>query len=338
MSNDYLEEMVSAIRALDVSEHFVQGSLFLLGGALMGAADGIPPEAVYASLQRVYPHDIRAIHPEILERINDRIIGEVIEEFLFHLGVDIPFREIKVGSYSNTLVTPRDNGLFPDIDFSSGEMWAVSRLYFLMAEELGRRLEKSNYSSSEAYLAGICVFSMWSQIDFKAMGWIIRTVNECAPPVFKFIFSIPRIPEAQCSGWLPTQMALWGFITGLDNRFIQVAWPYQSWLLFHNKQPILGIEELSPPQFYEKCLRPTQEFYSGNVQVIRQVSGLEIGPREVPAWSPSDLTRQGIFREIKRMWGYDPEDENLIPVERKQVNACIIFVLFCSLCRAAAMN
>jgi hypothetical protein len=61
---------------------------------------------------------------------------------------------------------------------------------------------------------------------------------------------------------------------------------------------------------------------------------LEVGPDDVPEFTGTGSEREEIFALIERIWGYNPANDGLSVIEQKQVNGCLIFILFCSLCRA----
>ena len=113
-----------------------------------------------------------------------------------------------------------------------------------------------------------------------------------------------------------------------------VAWPYQSWMLFQRGNPRLGIEELSPPKFFAHCYEISKRFFDGNYVQVQQVAGINVGLDSLPAFSGTGEERSDLFKLIGNRWGYNLEDKNFTEIERKQVNACISFTVFRSLCRA----
>lgn len=337
MNSENFDALVQSLRSLRVSPDFTQGLFFMLGGVLLHIRPGDPPEGIPRPLQWVLPHDMNAVSEDILSRMHDGQIAHVIEEFFYRMNVEIPLREIRIKDYVTQLFKPADHGLLPRIDPRVAGMCPLSRLYFAMLEEIGRRLKPSHYSDAEAYLAGICFFSSWAQIDIKATGAILRSLDRSAPPVSKFFFALPRLPGAPPLGWLPTQMAFWGLIAGLDERCTQVAWPYQSWILFRDGDPRPGVEDLTPTDFFDHCKEISISFFAENKRQIRQIARIGVEIDEVPAWSEA-MSQSDVFMFIENRWDYNPADESLSEIERKQVNACIIFTLFCSLYRASTLN
>ncbi len=334
MQTQNLDHLVLAMQSMHVSDDFLQGALFTLGGVLMSAHPNTSEREVLQGLQWVVPHDINGVSKDIIDRMYDDLITRVVEELFYRLGVEIPLREICIDDIVIHLCTPADHGKLPEIDLSKDEMHQVSRLYFAAVEEFGRCLKKSNYSRMEAYQAGICFFSSWLHVDRNATGFILHSLSEFAPPALKFIFAMPRIKGANPAGWLPTQIALWGFVTGLDETFMSVAWPFQSWMLYKDGNPIPGIEDLGPAEFFSHCYETSKHFAVQYESQIGQVADIDVGPDNVPIFTGTASERTDIFSLIKTEWGYDPTDQTLPVVEQKQVNACLIFVLFCSLCRA----
>lgn len=338
MNQSNLDQLIQALLSFRVSEKFVQGTLFMLAGVLMRTDSTTPTQQAQKALQWLFPHDIDNVADDIMGRMYDLQITQVFEEFFYRLDIDIPVREIRYKNAVTYLIEPNNHDLLPTIDLAAGDLSEVSNLYFAAAEQIGRRLSPSEYSHAEAYLAGICFFSGWASVDNKATVSILHSLAAIAPPVLKFFFALPSIPGAQPSGWLPTQIALWGIVSGLDETFMKVAWPYQSRVLFRDGHPIPGVEEITPSAFFSHCFEISHQFFDRNQSQIRNIARLGVGPDDVPAWSGSGMERPELFRVIENRWGYDPLDEALSEIELKQVNACIIFVLFCSLCRAASLN
>jgi hypothetical protein len=339
-SHQNLDDLIKAMRPFHVSKNFLNGTLFLLGAVLMRTSSVTSPQQAQQATQWILPHDINEVSDDILGRMYDGQITEVIEEFLYRTEIEIPMREIRIKDVVMYLIEPRSHGRLPEVDLTdvAHELREVSKLYYAMTEEIGCHLEASDYTYEEAYFAGICFFSSWAHIDTKAVAAILQVLFGCAPPVLSFVFALPSIPSAQPSGWLPTQIALWGFVDGLDERFMQVAWPYQSWMLYRDQQPIQGVEEMPPGLFFDHCYKASHPFFTQHVSQIREVSHLGIGPDNVPAWTGSGSERDALVESVKSISGYVLGDEALPEIERKQVNACVVFILFCSLCRAASLN
>ena len=334
MDTKNLNDLTQSIRSLGVSEEFIKGALFVLGGTVMRVTANISPEDSERAQQWVLRHDINEVKDDILGRMYDGLIRRVLEEFFYKLKIEIPMRDIKIENNVYYLCTPTDYRILPKIDLAQGEMREISRIYFAAIEEIGAILGKSEYSHAEAYLAGICFFSSWWYIDKNALGFITQSLLQLSPPALKFFLELPSMKDATPIGWLPTQIALWGFVTGLDDGFMRVAWPYQSWMLYKTQNPIPGIEDLNPSEFFSHCYEISKIFASKNISQIGQVADLEVGPDDVPEFTGTGSEREEIFALIERVWGYDPANDGLSVIEQKQVNGCIIFILFCSLCRA----
>jgi hypothetical protein len=337
VSTQNLFDLVQSLRSLHVSEGFVQGTLFLLGGVLLREDADTPRQRIHEALQWVVPHDINAVGDGIVRRMQFESIKEVIEEYLYIIDVDTPTWKIQVESITASLIEPVDHNLLPKFDNSTRTMSEVSNTYFAMIETIGDRLKSSKYDYGEAYLAGICFFSYLAQFDQTSTGYILDELKY-SPPSIKFFFSLPIVPDTQPSEWLPTQIALWGFVAGIDQRFIKIFWPYQSWLLYDDGNPLPGVEDLAPRLFYDHCYEISGRFLTARREQIREVSKLDIGPNEVPAWSGNATERLDCFRIIEDNWGYDPSAATTTEIERMQINACIIFILFCSICRAVSLN
>ena len=149
-------------------------------------------------------------------------------------------------------------------------------------------------------------------------------------------FSAPKIDGLKPSEWMPTQVALWGVVTGLDEEFMHYAWPYQSWILYKDQRPIPGVETLNPIEFFTHAQKISTEYFLENNFKIRSLANLDIGPKALPEWTNDGIDIAQFFDVIHQTFGYDSADTTLSKIEKKQVNACIIFCMFCSLCRGAA--
>ena len=139
--------------------------------------------------------------------------------------------------------------------------------------------------------------------------------------------------------YTPTQIALWGFVSGLDDDFMSLAWPFQSFLVFNSdKIPFPGLEDASPKEFYLHCYPIATGFFAEYQAHITAIADLEVGPDYVPNFTGTGEEGEAIFAVIKDVWGYDVNDKSLAEIDRKQTNACIIFTIFCSMCRACRMD
>jgi hypothetical protein len=335
MENKNLDAIVRAICSCRVSEQFTLGVLFMLGGTLMRAAPGSSPEEVSRSLQWVMPHDINEVADDILSRMYDGKLQSVLEELFFKLNIQIPLRDMRIGELSSQLLTPADHGLLKSPPLTEIKMSALSSLYFSAIEQIGSILAESEYSTEEAYLAGICFFSMWARIDTRATASVLNELAEWAPPVLKFFFSVPRFGGIDLNAWLPVQFALWGFVNGVEDEFVQIIWRYQSRLLFEDGRPVLGVDDLSSDDFFVQCHSIAKNFFLQNKEKIQRISKLEVGPYDIPLFTGSADERDAIYKVMKSIWGYATDDPQLAHIEKLQVKACLIFLIFCSVCRSS---
>jgi hypothetical protein len=267
-------------------------------------------------------------------------INKGLEEFLYKAGLEIPFRDIQAGKTVLHLCTPANHNVLPNVPMlrgepPAGELAILSKLYFGLAEEIGRDLEQSDFSYEEAYLSGICFFSSWHYMDPKATGLIITLLHGLAPPVFKFIFLLPY-NETDAGEWLPTAIAMQGSLAGQsDAHFKRLAWAHQSWMLYRDSRPYPGIEDLEAYSFFDHCYSASKPFYCEYPHYLSVVSEPSIDLDEFPSWTGTAVEKDALFELVRSRWGYDPSDESLATVERKQMRACIIFSLFCAMCKAA---
>jgi hypothetical protein len=334
MTDKNLNYILSLFKQMEVSDSFIKGTLFVLGGVLMRTNDVRTPAIVESSLQWLVPHDIDEVKDDILGRMYEHPIKSVIEELFFKVDLSIPVRDIELNELVLHSYEVSNHGLLPQIDISSGEMGAVTTIYHAALEKIGQALEKSDYSFEESYLAGICYFSMNSYIDQKAVGFIIHVLSDLAPPVIKYVFALPTMSNAD-PNTLPTQTALWGLITGLDDKFISIFWPFQSWVLFFEGNPIPDVEGLEPIDFMSHCYGVAAKFMWNNEPAIRSIAELSVGPSDIPPFTGSGEELNSVCDVIEKIWGYDPAKNDYSLIEKKQINACIIFSIFCSLCQSS---
>ena len=147
---------------------------------------------------------------------------------------------------------------------------------------------------------------------------------------------LPNASDIDASEWLPMQMALQGLLAGSDTRFIELAWPYQSWVFFADGVPVPGVEELPPNEFFDHCYTISKLFHEEYPQHLATVIAPNID--DVPVWTGISTEKNQLFALINSRYGYNPLQQSLPIIEQKQVNACIIYVLFCSMCKAARLQ
>lgn len=333
MNNHNLKNILTLFEQMNVSDNFIKGALFVLGGVLMRTNEDRTPDVVERDLQQLVPHDINEIKDDILGKMYEHAIKCVIEEMFFKVNLPIPVRDIEVNGSILHCYEVSDHGLLPDIGASSGKMSAVTTIYHAALERIGDSLERSEYSYEESYLAGICYFSMNSYIDQRAVGFIIHMLSDLAPPVIQYLFALSSMSNTE-PYMLPTQAALWGVISGLDDEFIRIAWPFQSWVLFNDGSPISGVEELEPIEFMSHCYGIAVKFMWDNEPAIRSIAQLSVGPSGIPPFTGRGEEFNDLCNLINDCWGYDPRSNDYSLIEKKQINACIIFSVFSSLCRA----
>jgi hypothetical protein len=212
-------------------------------------------------------------------------------------------------------------------------------LYFGLAEEIGRDLERSGFTYEEAYLAGICFLNSWCYIDYVGVSLIITLLYNLAPPVFKFFYVLPH-SQTDAEQWLPTAMAMHGLLQGLsDEQFQGLAWAHQSWMLFREGGvPYRGIEEFEARGFFDHCYASSKVFYDKYPQHLATVSEASIDLEDFPTWTGTAAERDASFELMRSRWGYHPSDQSLKTIESKQMRACVIFSLFCSMCKAARLQ
>jgi len=335
MSFDNLVQIVHLARSLRPSKEFEQGIFFILGAALLKQEAPDISDKIEQRLQWVYPHDQQKNFEMILGRTFDYKIRAVIEEMIFKTKINIPIRDIKLADRTLHLFTPQNHNLLPSINLEDGEMRQISTLYFSMIEEIGHCLNESAFWYNESYQAGIYLFRQWAQIDYTAISVLIDIIDTLAPPVVRYLIAVPKMQKENFASYLPTQMAFWGFAGGYDDDFMALAWPFQSWVLFKNQVQYPGIEDLHPKKFYSHTYRMATRFFNQYRLKLKAIENQEDFPPDIPEFTRTGTEDESIRKIIRARWGYDFFDETLTPLDCKQVNACIIFSIFCSMVRGA---
>jgi hypothetical protein len=167
---------------------------------------------------------------------------------------------------------------------------------------------------------------------------IIMVINHLAPPVLKFFFGLPKDSGGYQSGWLPTQIALVGLFSGLNETFTHLAWPYQSRVFFRNGGvPITGVEKLTPPEFVDHCYAVSRSFLEERPD-FSQIVEPQIDPEKFPVWTGTKAEYPAMSEYMYSRWGYTPSQRDLPLIELKQINACIVFSQFCSMWKLARVG
>lgn len=335
MQSPNLLRLLADLRAHEVSDDFVRGTLFLFAATLMRGPSLLK---CHVWQQWLFEHDINAVAQGLLGRMTERPITRAIGEFLFKLGVELPARDMRAGGQARPmrLLKPADHQLLPVYSAEFSDLASLSTLYFAMTEAIGRALARSEYSKEECYLFGFALFGMWWRMDAEATDAIIARLESAAPPVLKFFFGLPKYEDGYQAGWLPTQMALVGLLEGLNASFTQSVWPYQS-RLFYNKagQAIAGVEALTPAAFFDHCYAAGGSFLEQRRPDFSRILEPQIDLRTFPFWTGTKTERAAMADTMRARWGYSLTQPGLSVIEQKQVNACTILLQFCSMWKRA---
>jgi len=328
--------MVADLKAFEVSDDFVRGTLFLFAATLMR---GPSAEACHSWQQWLFDHNVEEVAEDLLGRMYDSPIQRAIEEFVFKLGVDLPVREMRINGLVKPmyLLQPSNHDLLPDFSSSLYNLASISKLYFAFTEELGRCLAKSEFDFEESYVFGFCFFGMWFQMDSRATETIIAAIEYVSPPVLRFFFELPKSAKGYERGWLPTQIALAGQFHGFSESFIQLAWPYQFRVFYSGGVPIADVEKLTPLGFLDHCYAMSRSFY-GEQPDFSLIVGPQIDPEKFPVWTGTKAEYPAMSEYMLSVWGYNPSQEDLPVIELKQINACIVFSQFCSMWKRARIG
>ena len=133
-------------------------------------------------------------------------------------------------------------------------------------------------------------------------------------------------------------MAINGLLSGLDDSITQYAWAHQSWLFFEDGVEIPGVEELEPVELFDYSCNISAKFYEEYKEKLASLASPTVDLEGCPSWVDDKAGREALLASIPARWGYDPSDQSLGMIERKQLNACMIFTVFCSMCKSARVQ
>jgi hypothetical protein len=173
MSSQNIDRIVTALKSLKVSDDFIRGSLFLMGGVILIPDKQGMFEGVRNAIQWVTPHDPEMDGSRLLDKIDDRILSNIFENFLFVIDGEIPFRDIIANEKILHLFSPQDHGLF-EIDIPIMKLQPFSELYFCLSACIGRSLKDFGVDGSDCFIAGVSCFSTWLNIDRMAVSHILN--------------------------------------------------------------------------------------------------------------------------------------------------------------------
>ena len=346
MPSRNLSRVVTALRSHGVSDNFIRGALFLIGAAVVPKRDSpIGDDAIVKAQQWLLGRDVNnGISDKIISGTDYARIQLINGEFVYKLGVSWPSRTVHFQGVALLMCEPVDNGILPKIYFPLGDetssvvLAQFSKLYFEFVEEIGRSLESGDLDFEESHMAGFNYFKAWAEVDYEAFDAFVYLLIQTAPPVLKFFFILPYSPETDASSVLPSQMAINGLLSGLDDSITQYAWAHQSWLFFEDGVEIPGVEELEPVELFDYSCNISAKFYEEYKEKLASLASSTVDLEGCPSWVDDKAGREALLASIPARWGYDPSDQSLGMIERKQLNACMIFTVFCSMCKSARVQ
>lgn len=329
---------IAKIREFGASDNFVRGFLFLCGATLSFAQDEAGYRVNASRIQKLYPFDPDADLSYLTEKFHDGRMKSILEEFIFKSGMLITFRPIVIQEHTFHLMEPKDRGLLKELNLPIKSLGEFHKLFTSLSEILGETLEKSEFNAEESFLLGIWYFNTLLRVDVTAASELKTQISHFAPPIFKFFFSYLKTEFDGFLEYTLIQIAYSGLVSGQDEKLIQIAWPHQSWIFFRNGTQREGVDSLSPPEFFDHCMHISEEFLAKHRADLAAVSHLAIGMGENPKLSAIRSSFHILSKYIGDKWGIYPSESRMDGMERRQFNACIIFVILCSISKEAALH
>jgi hypothetical protein len=200
---------------------------------------------------------------------------------------------------------PSNHHLLPDIfKPETGRLGPYSKLYFGLVEEIGRCLELSDFGHEDSYLSGQYFCRMWFDAHGKRLTRPLHTILdlfELAPPALLFFWALPRSADYAAGRYFPGQTALQGLFGGLDEKFQELLWVYQSWMFFRRGQSIPGAENLTPAEFFDHCYSTSNLFHKQHVRNLALLRPLEARlARKKAEQLPPGEEREGLLKKASR--------------------------------------
>ena len=336
MPSQSLANMIADLKCFDVSDNFIRGTLFAFAAALMLGESR-------SDLNWLIEHEMtQEFGDDLLGRMHKRQIQAAVNEFVYKLdNRDVLNSYLEDDLFGELHELPLHRCL-PEVSFSGrGELGPYSKLYFALIEEIGRCLALSDFGYEQSYLSGQYFCRLWFDLRGKGLSTHLRIIVDLfarAPPALVYFWQLPKSADYAPGRYLPSQTALQGIFGAWDESFKKILWAYQSWMFFRKGVPIPGVENLTPVEFYDHCYANNNLFYEPHGRELALLVEPTIELDLVPAWTGTNKEKAALFEYMFSRWGYNPAQQVLPMIERKQVNACTIFSLFCSMWKAAKLH
>lgn len=328
------QQFISKLKKLGFSENQILGQFFLLGAVIATPSSDEEWRRSLASVTALVPFDYNI---SLNQLIGSRFIDQeqIIEEFLHWLGIDHEFRQIEIeGQPPRQVLTPKSHGLFSGTHTSVKTLADIHHLYMAFFEAIGVRMSANNTSASDALLCGIFQLKIIWSMDNHAAGSINSSLKNLMSPLLFAIRSFAMCGEpSRIDGLLDTQVGLQGLWGGLDDLFMSVAWPFQSWLFFKDGEQLMGVEEASTEEFWSHCCLHAKSLIERGSGTIPKLSNTTVELDELPAWGSPSFNFDNVDAYMHSVWGYNHKTTNHY-TDFIHYRACLIHCIYSSVCKA----
>ena len=318
---------------LGFTNNQILGHFFVLGAVIATPASVDEREQNKQAITALAPFDHNVPLDDL---IGPRFIPQErpIEEFLHWLGIEIDFRLVEIeGLKPRQTLTPKSHGLFAAEHNNVTTMASAHGLYLDFYEVLGTRMNETSINVSEALQIGIFQQQLNFMTDSKATRDINNCLNDFMSPLLKAVrdFGMCGTPE-RIDQQLDTQIALQGLWGGLDDLFMSVAWPFQSWLFFQDGNPLPGVEDLSHEEFWVHACEQGTKLLMHHFDSIPRLSETSVKLDALPSWGSQDFSFETVNKLINSIWGYDI-NSNAHYTDVLHYRACLIHCIYSALCK-----
>lgn len=315
---------------LGLSENEKRGLLFLSGAIGSISKGGI---SMNQSANWLFPKDM-GFNLENLERecgnIYDGKITQLLEEALFHLEAKIDFRKIDLGFAEIQALTPKNHGIL-DVGISSGGRMAfVSKICHDFLTKLGEILGESEFSPRQCLLAGMFYFQINVRSDLRGFASTFSFLGSNMTPAYRYLMDMPAIGDrSQLEMFIPFQMVLYGFLSGMPESVVTPVWFIQSVLFYKDDaHGDLSIQFLGPLDFIKKASSAINFSMLEHGDIVHRLD-----PRIMLSGSfnlaPARVITFNFLAEIVLSeWGYNCSSfEESCVIDKLQINVCLLYAL-----------
>lgn len=330
---DETKAYVGQLKLIGFSDNQILGLFFVFGVLIAAPESEQEKNENRAAVLKLAPFD--EVMP-LDEFIGPRWVPQeiVFEELLHWLPLEIDFRQIEIDNLATRrLLTPQSHNLFKNVNAEIATMADAHRLYLDFYEVLGIRMREMSTDMSDALPSGVFQMQLFHLTDPNATREIISVLGGLMSPILKALrdFGMSGTPGRLCKQ-LHTQIALQGLWGGLDELFMSVAWPFQSWLFFKDGDQLPGIEELSHQEFWAHSCEHGRRLLMEHFDSIPRLSETSVKLDALPSWGSEGFSFEAVNQFIKSVWGYDESIEAHY-TDVLHYRACLIHCIYSAICK-----